>query len=59
MRYILLSLFAIIHFYACHQKQGGDLKPIEQENITLQEFSPTPDTTIIDSRFTFAEAIEG
>ena len=59
MRYFLFALFVLIVFSACHQKQSGDEQPIEQENISLRELPPSPDTTIIDSRYTFAEAIEG
>lgn len=59
MRYFLFSLFALMVFSACNQKQSRDERPIEQENITLEELPPSPNTPIIDSHYTFAEAIEG
>lgn len=59
MRYFLLSLFTLIAFYACHSKQSNDELPIEVESITIEHLLLTPDTTIIDSRYTFTESIEG
>lgn len=59
MRYFLLSLFAFIVLFACHQKQREDGEPIEGESIIQKDLSLTRDTTIIDSRYTFAESIEG
>ena len=52
-------MFALVVLFACHQKQSGEEQPIEQESITYEELPLTPDTTIIDSRYSFAEAIEG
>ena len=55
MRYFLLSLLTLSLFYACHPKQSKEGDMVIEENNILEE----PDTTIIDSRYTFDEAIEG
>ena len=45
--------------YACHPKQSSDEQTIQQEEATEVELIQEVDTIIIDSRYTFTEAIEG
>lgn len=59
MRGILLGLFMLTVFYACHQNQSREENIAAEENSIVKEIHVEPDTTIIDSRYTFAEAIEG
>lgn len=63
MRYFLLTLSMIAILNACHQgKSNEEKKSIEEtivEKNTVKEGKQETDTIIIDSRFTFAEAIEG
>ena len=59
MRYFLISLFASILLLACHQKQSKEETALTDEGSIAKEVLAEPDTTIIDSRYTFEEAIEG
>ncbi|MDD2474417.1 MAG: M15 family metallopeptidase [Dysgonamonadaceae bacterium] len=59
MRYFLLSLFTLALSYACHPKQSKEEDMVIEENNIEKEILEEPDTTIIDSRYTFDEAIEG
>ena len=63
MRYFFLTLPILIVFNACHQnKSNEEKKSIEEtiaENNIVKEEKQETDTIIIDSRFTFTEAIEG
>ena len=59
MRYFLIILFAIVAFYACHTKHSNDDHTSVEEEPTIGAVIAAPDTTIIDSRYTFAEAIDG
>ncbi len=64
MRYNLISLLSILSLYACHSKQSkpdNNLNEYAKHNLTiLEDYSEIePDTIIIDSRYTFAQAIEG
>ena len=63
MRYFFLTLSILIVFNACHQnKSNEEKKSIEEtiaENNIVKEEKQETDTIIIDSRFTFTEAIEG
>ena len=60
---IFLTLSILIVFNACHQnKSNEEKKSIEEtiaENNIVKEEKQETDTIIIDSRFTFTEAIEG
>ena len=61
MRYFLLSLPILIVFNACHTgKSREENMPTEElivENNIAKEEPQETDTIIIDSRFTFTEAI--
>ena len=59
MRYLLISFISIIGLFACHQKQSkqGDIS-VEKEILSEEELIEL-DTLIVDSRYTFDEAIEG
>ena len=59
MRHFLLVLVSIFSLYACHSKQDGDENKLQQDELIVTEVLTEPDTTIIDSRYTFAEAIDG
>ncbi len=60
MRCFIIGLFALTALYACHPKQATDESiPVQEEVITITEVMLDPDTTIIDSRYTFDEALEG
>ena len=59
MRYFLISLISMVSLFACNQKQNKqDSIPVEEE-ITTDEELIDIDTLIIDSRYSFTEAIEG
>ena len=59
MHYFLISLFTLSIFYGCHPKQSKEENiPTEKDSIA-NEILIEPDTTIVDSRYTFEEAIEG
>ena len=59
MRHFLISLVSIIVMYACHPKQGVDKNTPQDEEFIIPEVLSASDTIIIDSRYTFPEAIEG
>ncbi|NLZ95460.1 MAG: M15 family metallopeptidase, partial [Bacteroidales bacterium] len=59
----LLSLHILIVFNACHSEKSNEEKITTEEIIveknTVKEEPQKTDTIIIDSRYTFEEAIEG
>jgi hypothetical protein len=59
MRYFILSLSTLIALYACHPSQNKEENLPTEENSTPNEVHQETDTIIIDSRYTFTEAIEG
>lgn len=65
MRYNLISLLSILSLYACHSKQSepdNNLNKYAEESLppSIEDYSEVEsDTIIIDSRYTFAQAIEG
>ena len=64
MRYLLISLLLILSLYACHSKQSkpdNNLIEYAEENLQpIKDYSEIEsDTIIIDSRYTFNEALEG
>lgn len=59
MRYFILSLSTLIALYACHPSQNKEENLPTEENSTPNEVHQKTDTIIIDSRYTFTEAIEG
>ena len=63
MRYFFLNLSILIVFNACHQNKSNEEKKSTDEIIAekpiITEEAHKTDTVIIDSRYTFAEAIEG
>src|SRR5690554_256366 len=64
MRYFLICLLSIVSLSACHPKQSKtDSSQSEQveENPPVDEMlsEEESDTMIIDSRYTFVEALEG
>ncbi len=59
MRYFLLSFIILTLLYACHPKQSKQENVHTVEDSVAKEIPQEPDTIIIDSRYTFAEAIEG
>lgn len=63
MRYFFLTLPILIVFNACHQNKSNEEKKstdviVAEKTIITEEVHET-DTIIIDSHYTFAEAIEG
>lgn len=63
MRRFLLSLSILLVFNACYtDKSNEEKKPTEEiivENNIVKEEPQEKDTIIVDSRYTFEEAIEG
>ena len=64
MRYFLICLTSIAVLYACNYKKSDSVKSPLQAIKTMEEIEKegsqnNPDTLIIDSRYTFAESIEG
>ncbi|MGV8962066.1 MAG: M15 family metallopeptidase [Candidatus Saccharimonadaceae bacterium] len=59
MRYFLIAFISILALYACHSKQVSDENTLQEEHLIITEELSKPETTIIDSRYTFTEAIEG
>ena len=64
MRHFLISLLSIISLNACHPKQSkpdNNLIEHAEDGLTaIEDYSEVEsDTIIIDSRYTFAQAIEG
>lgn len=59
MRYFLLGWFSLIVFNACHTNESKEkIAPAEEYNIVDKVIKRT-DTIIIDSRYTFSEAVAG
>lgn len=59
MRYFLITLFSLATLYACHTKQNNNEQIDKEATIAIEEPIREVDTIIIDSHYTFAEAIEG
>ena len=59
MRYFLNVFLALVVLYACLPKQSQEEFTIQQEETVEVKTLPEKDTIIIDSRYTFDEAIEG
>ena len=64
MRYFLISLLSIISLHACHPKQtkpdNNLIEYAEESPPSIEDYSEIErDTIIIDSRYTFNEALEG
>ena len=62
MRYFLIYLISIVGLFACNHNKGKDdnSDTIEVPTVVKEELiEQNLDTVIIDSRYTFAEAIEG
>ena len=59
MRNIIIILFAFAAFYACHPKESKVENSAKEEHIAVKEILAAPDTTIIDSHYTFTEALVG
>ena len=59
MRYFILILSTLFVIYACHPSKSKEENIAIKENNALSEAPQEVDTVIIDSRYTFKEAIEG
>lgn len=59
MRIFILSLSTLIVLYSCHSSKNNDENINSEENSAVNEVPQEVDTIIIDSRYTFIEAIEG
>ena len=64
MRYFLICLISIAGLYSCNYKKSDSEKsPLQakgiKEEVEKEVSQNNPDTLIIDSRYTFAESIEG
>ncbi len=58
MRYLLITLLSFATLYACHTKQNNNEQIDKEADIVIEEPIREVDTIIIDSYYTFAEAIE-
>ena len=59
MRYFILILSTLIVIYACQPSRNNEENITTEENSAVNEAPQETDTIIIDSSYTFAEAIEG
>lgn len=59
MRYFVIILSTLIVIYACQPSRNNEENITTEENSAVNEAPQETDTIIIDSRYTFAEAIEG
>lgn len=59
MRYFLIFVLLLISFFACQSKQSEDEHIIEPMSVAIETPITILDTTVIDSRYTFDESIEG
>ena len=59
MRYFLLSCFTLATFFACHPSESKEEATPVEENSIANKVVKDMDTIIIDSRYTFSQAIEG
>ena len=59
MYYFLLSWFTLLTFFACNTSESKDETTSAEKNSIVNEFTKETDTIIIDSNYTFWQAIAG
>lgn len=59
MSYFVIILLALTTLHACHTKQNSDEHIDKKIEMLGEEILPVPDTIIVDSHYTFTQAIEG